>query len=401
MTLNINDLAGTIVSASFAEDRKARGRFRRAKLVALGASGSEADELLAYGCNRFVGQAVLPFPTTDEPFVPVWCDYTHEAAGRGVFPVLREKLVQLRFPIREGISGEEAYRAATLKGNFPDPEQTALEVIDPGGLKLFLHATPAGRIPVLTVRERSDFVVLVRALSQRNEPGPVPESMGATMVSGLNNWDRIARYRRAWETEHPTEAATGGWPAEFSLLIPRRELYQDRLIILSEGEYSGVAAERVGMTDEAWRAASLIIRREHEGVHYFTKRLFGSMNNAVHDELLADYAGIAAAAGSFRADWFLLFMGLEDYPNYRWGGRLQNYLGDQQPGARVFTILARLIKEAAENIELFDTRMRKAKGAAAPGLTAMLLVIAALHLEELASADAERLLGEKLSAVCR
>lgn len=396
MIRNINDLEGTIPSVPRAEDRESRECFRRGVLVSLGASGSEVDALLGYGCSRFSAKEVPLLPLTDEPFVPVWYDYDAEASGRGVFPVLREKLIQLRCPIREGISREEWYRAATLRGNFPGPEQAALAVIEPEGLKLFLHATPAGTIPVLTVRNRSDFVALVRALSMRNEPGPVPESMGAAMVSGLNNWDRIARYRRAWEAEHLAEAAAGGWPAEFSRLIPRQELYQDRLIILSEGGYSGVTADMVGMTAEAWRKASLLIRLEHECVHYFTMRVFGSMKNALHDEFIADYAGISAAAGAFRADWFLLFLGLEDYPSYRRGGRLQNYLVNPMPGARVFAILQRLVKEAAENLEDFETRMRAAKGAAAPGRTAMLLALAALHLEELASAAAGRFLEEKL-----
>jgi hypothetical protein len=385
--------------APLRENLERRERFRRNVLVSLGAKGSEIDTLLGYGCSRFTGREVPSLPLADEPFVLAWQDYAEETAERGVLPVLREKLVQLRFPIREGISREEGYRAATLRGNPPDPEQTALELADPKGLKLFLHETPAGTIPVLTVRDRSDFTALLCALSMRNESAPAPESMRAAMVSGLNNWDRIARHRRFWEATHPAEAAAGKWPAEFSLLIERKELYQDRLIILNEGGYSGVPAEMVGMTDKAWRKASIVIRLEHECVHYFTKRVFGSMKNAVHDEFIADYAGISAAAGSFRADWFLLFMGMEDFPNYRQGGRLQNYLGNPQPDAGVFTILKWQVKEAAENLERFETSVRAAKGAAPPRRTEMLLALADLHMEELASADAGRLIEEELMAV--
>jgi len=36
--------------------------------------------------------------------------------------------------------------------------------------------------------------------------------------------------------------------------------------------------------------------------------------------------GIIEAFGEYHADLFLRFMGLEDYPKYRNGGRLQNYL---------------------------------------------------------------------------
>jgi hypothetical protein len=395
---NVDNLEGTTTPVPRAGKSESRESFRREVLVSLGATGSEVDALLGYGFSRFAGKAVPPLPLPDEPFVSVWQDYAEEASRRGVVVVLRKKLVQLRFPIRAGISGEEGYRAATLRGNFPGPGEPALEWIDPGGVKLFLHETPVGAIPVLTVRDRRDFITLVRALSMRNEPGAVPESMGAATVTGLNNWDRIARYRLAWEADHAVLAALGGWLAEFARLIPRRERYEDRLIILSEGEYSGVAPPMVGMTDALWREASLVIRREHECFHYFTKRVFGSMNHAIHDELLADYAGIAAAAGRFRADWFLWFMGLENFPRYRDGGRLQNYLGDPQPGAGVFAILQRLVKAAAENVEHFEAGMRAVKGNAVPGRTAMLLAMAALHLEELASADAGKLIAEKLQA---
>jgi hypothetical protein len=392
-------MASNDAGAHIHENQKSRERFRRKVLVSLGAAGSEIDQLLEYGCSRFLAQKVHSLPLDDELFATAWRDYAEEAAERGVFAVLREKLVQLRFPVRKGISLEGSYRAATLRGDFSGCKPMGLEPVDPDGLRLFLHQTPAGKIPVLTVRERRDFVDLVRALSMHNEPEPVPESMGAVMVAGLSNWDRIARYRRAWQLDHPVEAGAGGWPAEFSLLIPRKDLYQDRLIILSEGEYSGVPAERVGMTQNAWRRASLIIRLEHECAHYFTKRMYGSMNNAVHDEFIADYAGIAAAAGAFRADWFLLFMGLEDYPNYRQGGRLQNYLSDPQPSARVFAILQRLVRQAAENLELFETRMRTASGPAATSRTEILLALAGLHMEELASPSAGRLIEERLQAL--
>jgi hypothetical protein len=54
----------------------------------------------------------------------------------------------------------------------------------------------AGRVPVPVAGDRSDFVSLVQAFAERNEPAPVPESMGACIVKGFNNWDRIATFRK-------------------------------------------------------------------------------------------------------------------------------------------------------------------------------------------------------------
>jgi hypothetical protein len=369
---------------------------RRKVLADLGTTAPEMEELLAFGHSRFSGLEPPSLPLNDEPFVPVWHEYAAEATERGVFPVLREKLVQLRFPIQAGISGTEKYRAATRKGISPESALPGWAPVDPAGLRLFLHQTPAGAIPVLTARNRQDFVTLVRALSMRNEPEPVPESMGATMISGLNNWDRIARYRILWEKDNPLAAAIGGWSAEFSRLIARKELYQDRLIILSEGGYSNVSADTLGLPEGEWLRISRLIRLEHECTHYLTLRLFGSMRNAVHDEFLADYAGIVAALGHYRPEWFLLFMGLEGFPAYRSGGRLENYQANPPVSPGVFTILQRLLKKATENVARWDNRIRKSGATHFPDHTQMLVALAVMHLEELAAEGADRLLNDKL-----
>jgi hypothetical protein len=52
---------------------------------------------------------------------------------------------------------------------------------------------------------------------------------------------------------------------------------------------------------------------------YFTRRVFGSMRNNMLDELIADYIGIIEAMGTYQADWFLRFVGLEDFPMVRGG----------------------------------------------------------------------------------
>jgi hypothetical protein len=375
-----------------------REQMRREVLAGLGAKETEIAELLGYGRSHFADAKVPPLPLGDEPFVPVWREYAAEAAQGGVFQVLREKLVQLRFPIRQGISSEEEYRSATRKGILPEPGPPGWVPVDPAGLHVFLHETPAGAIPVLTARARQDFVALVRALTMRNEPGPVPDAMGGTMISGLNNWDRIARHRRSWENDNPLAAATGGWSAEFSRLISRKELYQDRLILLSEGGYSNVSATTVGLPEAEWLRISRLIRLEHECTHYLTRRVFGSMQNAMHDEFLADYAGIVAGFGQYRADVFLLFMGMEDFPAYRHGGRLENYQGNPPPSAAVFTILQRLLHKAASNVARWESRGRGAGPGRFPDHLKIIIALAALHLEELAAEEGDRLLENKLAA---
>ena len=201
--------------------------------------------MLAYNRNVFdrsVDDApTLPLPA--EPHVAAWERYASEAAEVGAFTALRRRLVQLRFPIREGISQTDDYRAATLRGAPTEEmaEACGLELAAPDDLRLSVYPSPAGPIPVLDPGDRADFVNLVRALTLKNEPAPVPESMGACMVSGFNNWDRIREYRRRWEAEGG-DRSEAAWREEFRRLVPKKGLYQDRFLILSSGPYSNVAA---------------------------------------------------------------------------------------------------------------------------------------------------------------
>ncbi|HEU4454374.1 MAG TPA: hypothetical protein VFR81_15000 [Longimicrobium sp.] len=371
--------------------------FRAGVLRAHGAAGEEVGELLAYTENAFAageGAGDVDLPLPDEPFAAAWDGYAARAAEAGVFPTLRDVLPQLRFPVRAGVSATDAYRAATLRGEPTEDPDGGVEMADPDGLSLFLHPTPAGRVPVVVARAREDFVSLVRAITRRNEPEAIPDSMGACIVGGYNNWDRVARLRREWEAENPAKAAVGGWGPHFRAeVVPRKELYQDRFILLSRGPYSAVPAAEVGMDDEAWLAKSLAIRLEHECAHYFTRRVYGSMRNSLHDELIADYGGIRAAEGRYRADWFLRFMGLEAFPAYRPGGRLQNYRGAPPLSDGAFRVLQALLVSAAETLEAVDA-LRPAGPAEPNEAGRALRALTALALEELASPEGPALFHE-------
>lgn len=365
--------------------------FRASVLADYGASTTEIEELLVYTENVFDHNAAasIKFPLPPETHVATWENYVAQAQEIGVFPTLQTKIMQLRFPIQEGISQTEAYQSATRKGILVDgiKEATGLVLQQPEKLQLIVHQSLAGAIPVIIACERSDFVALVQALTMRNEPKEVPASMGACMVGGFNNWDRVNQYRLSWQEKHP-DSTQASWNEEFRCLIPQKELYQDRFIILSQGFYSNVSATDIGMIQTQWQQLSLTIRLEHECTHYFTRRLFGSMRNNLLDELIADYRGIVAAAGCYRDDWFLRFMGLESFPNYRQGGRLENYQGTLSEGS--FKILQSLVVAAARNLkslEVIDPTM-------------MLTALCHLTLEELASDKAQACLHEALCS-CR
>lgn len=342
---------------------------RAAALRALGASASAVDELLAYGDSPLASAPLPALPLADEPCAAAWGQYAVEATaggppaggtlGEGAPAVLRRHLVQLRFPVTEGISGTASYLAATRRGEWgaaPAPDRWPA-FVDGAGVRVFVHDTAAGPLAVVVARARADFELLVRALTRRNEPAPVPAATGACMVAGLNNWSRVADARRLWAAARGADS-DAAWRPAFAALVPQHERYQDRVVLLSDGPYSAVPAGEIGLSHGAWLATSRTIRLEHECAHYVTKRLFGSMRNALHDELLADRAGVVAACGAYRLDWARRFLGLEPASNggvrVRPEGRLRAYRGTPALSDAAFAVLADVAWRATAAIDAFE-----------------------------------------------
>lgn len=359
----------------------------------LGVSDAIAAEIVAADTTPYPRSAVSAdrvLPLEDEPLVDAWRGYVAEARSRGVFDTLSRHLVQLRFPVRAGMSEDDAYRRATRRGDFAaaDAAGGGLALRRPDALELTVPATMAGGVPLLVAGDREDFVLLVQALTGRNEPIDVPEAMGACLVKGLNNWSRVSAYREAW-SERTGESDDAAWAAEFQRLIPQKGLYQDRLIILSRGPYSATPASVTGLSEPEWLGQSLAIRQEHELTHYFTYRVFDSMRSHVVDELVADFVGLLRGAGAYRADLALRFLGLERFPTYRRGGRLEHYRGALSDEA--FTAVQALAVRAAHNLERLPVTLLPASDDL-DGLGRLTLGLVTLTLEELASTGLAALL---------
>ena len=368
------------------------GNARKEILLAAGASDDQAVELLAYAENRFKIPSIPPqFPLPQEQFVDVWRNYAALTAAAGSIDVLRLKLVQLAFPVAEGMSQDESYQSATRRGILPPGiVRGGAALQSPETCRVDVYDSFAGGIGVVTARHRADFETLVRVFMAKNEPIPLRPSMGATMISGYNNWHRIRLLHEEFLRSGGVEQT---WPAEFARVKAQRELYQDRFILLSNGPYSSVDAASLGLDEEEWITRSRSIRLEHEYAHYFTKRVLGSMQNNLLDEMMADYAGLRAAFGGFRAAWMLRFLGLESYPAYREGGRLQNYRGSPALSDGPFRLLMQLVWRAAWNLEEFDRGV-----GSNVCMPAALMAIASLTIDEIAADSAPNRLAESYSA---
>ncbi|AXG69016.1 hypothetical protein KORDIASMS9_01235 [Kordia sp. SMS9] len=311
------------------------------------------DELVVYAQHKFTNKNSTVH-TLPKEFIETWERYHEEAQTAGAFATLKKYLVQLQFPITKGISQTEAYKNVTLRGK-QKTGTNFLQLQHPDEIELVLYESPMiGKIPVLIVPNTDDFTTIICALANKNEPKAFPASMGALCINGLNNWHRIHSLKAAWLQKNPL----GNWNEFFKKQVaPKPHLYKDKIIVLSKKGYSGVQSHEVRMTDAAWKNASLIIRREHECAHIFTLQHYGSMANNMHDEIIADYAGITKVLGRFDKEWFLRFMGLENYPNYRNGGRLQNYQSPIALSEEAFKGLQMLIYKISDTLVEFDTAL--------------------------------------------
>jgi hypothetical protein len=328
---------------------------------------SATDALAAYLAHPYATDAAvlarLAQARAEEPHIAVWREYAGRARSVGVFPALAEALVQLRFPIQDGVSQEPAYAAATRRGRFDEADAFApgLLLERPDTLTLTFTDGVAGTLPLLIAGTRGDFETLVRAFTERNEPKDVPASMGACFVKGLNNWDRVARYRRAWEAENGTAGDDDAWREEMSRFAVQKPRYQDRFVILSRGPYSGVAAADVGEDDAEWLQRSLIIRAEHESTHDLTWRLFGIVRSHATDEIIADFVGLVRALGHYPDAIARRLLGIERLPAFRAGGRLENYRGnprlDDPQFARVCALAADATTQLAAVAERHGDRL--------------------------------------------
>ena len=367
---------------------------RRSVLSKLGGQGETLDEVLHYCENPFELELegdVFALPGAPEPHVTDWHRYLRESREGNVFSYLGARLPQLSIPIRRGVSSTEEYAAVMRRGEPFESESfgSRLELDQETSLRLLMHDHPAGALPVLTTSDRADFETLWHALACKSEPKPIGSSVNAQMIAGVLNWDRVCQYKKRWIAQQASITAVVEWPAELKRVAATQpELFHDRIVVVMQNPYSGVAASDLGieLDEDEWESRSMELRIEHELTHYATKRWGGAMQLNVLDELIADFMGITWALGSFHGAWFLRFMGMVSWPQVNPEGRVQTYCVGLSESA--FPLLGALVIEAANGLERLGNRFYTNSHR-----VQFLLSLMQVTLETLAAEDAEDRFG--------
>jgi hypothetical protein len=133
--------------------------FRANVLASLGADATPVEKLFRHNDKVFHRRkaAGLTFSLRDEPFVQFWETYAREVEQARSVSVLASRLVQLSFPVQDGISQSPEYVSATRKGVPPAsfPVANGLVLRQPRKRPVVIHQTLAGRIALLIDRSSS------------------------------------------------------------------------------------------------------------------------------------------------------------------------------------------------------------------------------------------------------
>lgn len=236
--------------------------------------------------------------------------------------------------------------------------------------RLAYEDTPEGEVIVITLYNRQDFVTFLRIMANRCTLADIPDTQGASIISGVINRSKIRKHKEDYISgEIEKGNVFPDWKTEFERFTSDKNNYLDTLIVLSVGPYSGICAERINelfegcginhvpLSDDEWISYSDTIRKYHECTHYICRKRFPDKTDPVIDELVADAVGIYAAFGRFYKELEALFLGIDD--NGYAGGRLENYvkadtgtekqkqLDDLSPG--IMRFLGNFEKTAEEN----------------------------------------------------
>lgn len=273
--------------------------------------------------------------------------------------------------IAPGDGSTEKYDDAVKRGN-EIPEGDLSHFITDERDRLAYENTPAGRVCVITLYNRQDFVTFLRIMANRCTLADIPDTQGASIISGLADWTKIRKHKADFLKE---EADRGNlfpdWKAEFKRFTSDKSNYLNTLIVLSVGPYSGISTERINdflgnkggraLSCDEWLSLSDTIRRYHECTHYVCRNMFPDRKDPVWDELVADAVGIYAAFGKFDADMEKLFLGIEG--SHYVGGRLENYTADLPEGRRQ-AALDELSVKISGTLRSFESMISHDHGAA-------------------------------------
>lgn len=250
--------------------------------------------------------------------------------GGEALRALAARFPQLYVAPAEGAA--ELNRKAATRGAVPADASLAHFATNPQD-ELREVETPAGPVETLFLANRADFETFLQIIGHKSEPVAIAPTVGAITYRGLADWGKVRAAYAAY-------VAGGGddWGTEFARLAKQPDALRAEIVVISEGPYSNIPAEKTSFAEDEWTRISREIRLSHECAHVVCRRTMPDDILSVWDEVTADVVGLLCATGSYDAGLAALFLGVTGSGFA--GGRLSEYLDEDQ--------LARIDEIAAE-----------------------------------------------------
>ena len=237
-----------------------------------------------------------------------------------VISKLAERFPQLYLKPAKGVSQSELYRSIIRRGEQYTGDLSHFRGSDEDSITI--ARTPAGSVEMVFLKNREDFECFYRIMVEKCEPVPIPRSVGASYIGGINDWSKIHHHMDKYEKNGGTDTHN-----EFSRFTADKSNYKTSIILLSDGYYSNIGFEDTPYGNEEWMRISLEIRKYHELTHFVCRHLFPENINPIWDELLADFYGLLCAIGKYDKQLAFKFLGIRNGQYI--SGRLEHYVQGQ------------------------------------------------------------------------
>ena len=209
---------------------------------------------------------------------------------------------QLYLTPQKGISGTGLYYDIVRYGKVPPEVHSIIKNEGLSGFscsdkdKFFSETTPAGRVDIIYIHERSDFERFLQIMAYSCEPAKVSPAIESAEILGVTNWRRIENHMSEYINNG---GDTCSWRDELRRFKNDRKNYQDSLIVLWNSGYCGLTGKDVKMSEEIWEDVSLKIKIYSSCARFIYRRLFSEYKNIIWEEMLADCIGILFAFNTY------------------------------------------------------------------------------------------------------
>ncbi len=251
----------------------------------------------------------------------------------GKMSVVREmahRYYQLYLTPEKGISGTVTYSDIVRFGKMPDEIREKIRTDELSGFRgnsndrLFSEVTPAGKVDIVYLYERSDFERFLQIMAFSGEPSDVISKIDSAEILGVTNWRRIEAHMNEYLR---TGMENRSYREELRCFTDNKKNFQDSIILIGSGGYCGLTAEEAGFDEFLWNDISVKIKTYSSCAKFIIRRLFRDYKNIIWEEMLSDCIGMLFVFSKYDTALAKKFFGVSA-KGYDKRGKLINFCGE-------------------------------------------------------------------------